>query len=280
MRTAGIRRHVASNRRRLLGCRVRREMQATVGECVRKVEVDHTGTDPRRASDLVDLVYLVHPGEHDENRTRGRDRTARKTGPGPPSDNRHVRTSGDLHDRYNLIGGLRQNDDGRISRAHAGILGIDHPVDRLGVNALSSKNFGQSSGHVHGGSVVNGPGASAAGETETVVDPNHDEPSESRRRPGPGTRTLASKTDMAVHVSNTPNPNALKFTVGVDVGGPATFVAGRETDDANAAAILAIDGVTSVFMTADFVTLSKSPESSWEMIAPQATALLEERFGV
>jgi len=85
---------------------------------------------------------------------------------------------------------------------------------------------------------------------------------------------------MPVQISNTPNPNALKFTVGVDVGGPATFVAGQETDDAHAAELLAIDGVTSVFMTADFVTLSKTPDSSWEMIAPLAARILEERFEI
>jgi hypothetical protein len=85
---------------------------------------------------------------------------------------------------------------------------------------------------------------------------------------------------MPVQISNTPNPNALKFTVGVDVGGPATFVAGQEIEDANAAALLAINGVTSIFMTADFVTLSKTPDSSWDMIAPLAAGLLEERFGV
>jgi hypothetical protein len=84
---------------------------------------------------------------------------------------------------------------------------------------------------------------------------------------------------MAVQISNTPNPNALKFTVGVDVGGPATFVAGRAIDDPTAAALVAIDGVTSVFMTADFVTLSKTPDTSWETIAPQAIELLEQRFG-
>ena len=83
---------------------------------------------------------------------------------------------------------------------------------------------------------------------------------------------------MAVHISSTPNPNALKFTVGVDVGGPATFVAGRDIDDPTAAALVAIDGVTSVFMTADFVTLSKTPDSSWDVIAPLATTLLEQRF--
>ncbi len=85
---------------------------------------------------------------------------------------------------------------------------------------------------------------------------------------------------MAIQISNTPNPNALKFTVGVDVGGPATFVAGRDIDDPAMAALVAIDGVTSVFMTADFVTLSKMPDTSWDVIAPLATDLLERRFGV
>jgi hypothetical protein len=84
---------------------------------------------------------------------------------------------------------------------------------------------------------------------------------------------------MTVQISNTPNPNALKFTVGVDVGGPATFVTGKETDDPMAASLLAIEGVTSVFMTADFVTLSKTPDGSWDTIAPAATTVLEERFG-
>ena len=84
---------------------------------------------------------------------------------------------------------------------------------------------------------------------------------------------------MAVQISNTPNPNALKFTVGVPVGGPATFVAGRDVDDPAAAALLGIPGVTSVFMTADFVTLSKDPGASWELIAQEATGVLEEHFG-
>ncbi len=84
---------------------------------------------------------------------------------------------------------------------------------------------------------------------------------------------------MAVQISNTPNPNALKFSVGVDVGGPATFVAGSDIDDPMAAALLAIDGVTSMFMTADFVTLSKTPDTSWDAIAPEATGILEQRFG-
>lgn len=84
---------------------------------------------------------------------------------------------------------------------------------------------------------------------------------------------------MAVQISNTPNPNALKFTVFVDVGGPATFVSGQQSDDPTGAALVAIDGVASVFMTADFVTLTKEPEASWETIAPVASDILEARYG-
>ena len=83
---------------------------------------------------------------------------------------------------------------------------------------------------------------------------------------------------MAVTISNTPNPNAVKFTVGADAGGPATYVAGGAVEDPTAARLLAIEGVTSVFMTADFVTVSKRPDVSWDTIAPVARAILEDRF--
>lgn len=83
---------------------------------------------------------------------------------------------------------------------------------------------------------------------------------------------------MAIDISPTPNPNALKFTVGTDVGGPKTFAQGSEPDDPIAAALLALEGVTSIFMTADFVTLSKSPEADWNVIAPEAETILTEHF--
>jgi len=84
---------------------------------------------------------------------------------------------------------------------------------------------------------------------------------------------------VPVQISNTPNPNALKFTVGVDVGGPRTFPGSGKVDDPLAAALLDIEGVTSVFMTADFVTLTKSADASWESIVPAATGVLEATFG-
>ena len=58
-----------------------------------------------------------------------------------------------------------------------------------------------------------------------------------------------------------------------------TFVAGGDVDDPTAAAILGLEGVASVFMSADFVTVSKYPDGSWENIVPEAQQILEERFG-
>jgi len=84
---------------------------------------------------------------------------------------------------------------------------------------------------------------------------------------------------MPVIIEQTPNPNALKFTVGQDVGGPTTVVAGQQSDDPTAQALVDVPGVTSVFMTADFVTLTRSPEGDWADIAEVAKAILEERFG-
>ncbi len=83
---------------------------------------------------------------------------------------------------------------------------------------------------------------------------------------------------MPVIISPTPNPNALKFEVGRDVGGPKTFAVGQEVDDPLAQALLGLAGVTSVFMSADFVTLTKGPDGNWEEIAGEAQRLIEEHF--
>jgi hypothetical protein len=83
---------------------------------------------------------------------------------------------------------------------------------------------------------------------------------------------------MPVSVTPTPNPNALKFTVGTDFDAPKSFAAGIETDDPIASPLLALPGVTSVFMSADFVTISKNPDAFWDEIAPEATRILEVHF--
>jgi hypothetical protein len=84
---------------------------------------------------------------------------------------------------------------------------------------------------------------------------------------------------MTMRVEPTPNPNATKFSVGRPVGGPGTVVRGAQPDEEYLAELLELDGVASVFFTADFVTISKTPDGSWDAITPEATAILERHFG-
>lgn len=83
---------------------------------------------------------------------------------------------------------------------------------------------------------------------------------------------------MPIIPARTPNPNALKFTVGVDVGGPRSFVAANAASDPVAGSLLSIAGVASVFMTADFVTVTKSPDAGWSDITAAVVAILEGAY--
>jgi hypothetical protein len=84
---------------------------------------------------------------------------------------------------------------------------------------------------------------------------------------------------MPVRVDPSPNPNAMKFTVGVAVGGPGTVSRGGAPSGGYADRLLELEGVMSVFFTADFVTLTKTASSDWDRIVPPAVAILETEFG-
>ena len=66
--------------------------------------------------------------------------------------------------------------------------------------------------------------------------------------------------------SPTPNPDAMKFTL--DVTLPERILANRGDDvaDAFTGALLAIDGVASVFGVNDFVTITRERGADWEPI--------------
>ena len=83
---------------------------------------------------------------------------------------------------------------------------------------------------------------------------------------------------MPVRAEPTPNPNAMKFSVGAPVGGPATHLAGQDTEDPTASEILALPGVVSVFMTADFVTVSKTADGDWDSLIPACVEILERLY--
>lgn len=70
----------------------------------------------------------------------------------------------------------------------------------------------------------------------------------------------------------------MKFTVGSTVGGPGTYVKGSGPEEKFAAELVDVDGVASVFFTANFVTISKTPDAFWDEITPQASKILESHF--
>lgn len=69
--------------------------------------------------------------------------------------------------------------------------------------------------------------------------------------------------------SPTPNPNALRFSL--DVSLPGTVSASSAADaggDPFLSALVAIDGVASVFGTSDFITVTRKPGGDWDEIVP------------
>lgn len=75
--------------------------------------------------------------------------------------------------------------------------------------------------------------------------------------------------------SSTPNPNAMKFTVDVVLADmvnatSAEAAAGQPL----AEALFALAGVSGVFATADFVTVSKGPDADWDTLVPAVIDVL------
>lgn len=79
--------------------------------------------------------------------------------------------------------------------------------------------------------------------------------------------------------SPTPNPNALRFSL--DVTRPGTVSASSAADagdDPFLGALLAIEGVASVFATADFVTVTRAAGADWDQIVPAVQAAAAEHL--
>lgn len=85
---------------------------------------------------------------------------------------------------------------------------------------------------------------------------------------------------VSVRFQPTPNPNAGKFTVDRPVvegkASKSFYSAAQAEADPVASALFALDGVASVFMVDDFVTVTKSPDADWNALVPAVTAALEK----
>jgi hypothetical protein len=69
-----------------------------------------------------------------------------------------------------------------------------------------------------------------------------------------------------VRPSTTPNPNAMKFTLDVTLSTRIDTTRGVGDDLPFARAVLAVDGVASVFGVNDFVTVTREPDADWDTI--------------
>lgn len=79
----------------------------------------------------------------------------------------------------------------------------------------------------------------------------------------------------------TPNPNAVKFTLDRSATDKRseTFREGSNPDDSPLGAkIFALDGVTNVFLTANFVSVTKTPDAYWEELVPAVVEQIEAFF--
>jgi hypothetical protein len=82
-----------------------------------------------------------------------------------------------------------------------------------------------------------------------------------------------------IRYQQTPNPNAGKFTVGRKLiegrGSRSYYTREQAASDSVGAALFELDGVASVFIVDDFVTVTKDASADWSELAPQVIAALE-----
>lgn len=88
---------------------------------------------------------------------------------------------------------------------------------------------------------------------------------------------------MPVTPQPTPNPDAMKFTADRRLvegrESKSYYNAGQASDDPVAAAVFALDGVQSVFMADDFLTVTRAPGADWTDLAPRVADAIEQAMG-
>ncbi len=79
--------------------------------------------------------------------------------------------------------------------------------------------------------------------------------------------------EVSIRFQPTPNPNAGKFVLDREIVAgdrPRSYASRAEAaDDPLAAALLDLEGVASVFMVEDFVTVTKEPAADWGELIPR-----------
>ncbi|OHF00393.1 hypothetical protein CORC01_04374 [Colletotrichum orchidophilum] len=108
-----------------------------------------------------------------------------------------------------------------------------------------------------------------------------------RQRQSPFAGRNGAVRTIFIQTENTPNPDAVKFlpnhrilpdtlsTPFIEYLNPRSTIAPPYPSPL-AAQLMNIDGVTSVFYGADFITVNKSPDANWAHIRPEIFALITE----
>ena len=90
-------------------------------------------------------------------------------------------------------------------------------------------------------------------------------------------------TEANIRFQPTPNPNAGKFIVGRKVVEGTASKSFYNADDAAdhplAAALFELEGVASLFMVDDFITVTKTPDTDWAALIPEVQVAIEQALG-
>lgn len=83
-----------------------------------------------------------------------------------------------------------------------------------------------------------------------------------------------------ITVQGTPNPDAAKFTVDrtlVEGGSSRSyFDSDTAAGDPLASALFRVPGVESLLIAEDFVTVTKAPSASWDILVPEIERVIRE----
>ena len=83
---------------------------------------------------------------------------------------------------------------------------------------------------------------------------------------------------VEVNVSSTPNENALKFTVNQTLlaSGHKTYNNSDQAIESPVAKkLFELDGVSSVFLIQDFITVTKKPEATWSELQHKVVEIIQ-----
>ena len=85
---------------------------------------------------------------------------------------------------------------------------------------------------------------------------------------------------MFIQTQKTPNPNSLKFLPGIKISNVDTveFLNKDDTDNYLIRNILSIDGVESIFIGLDFLSINKNEKKDWEDIKHIVISLINEFY--